>query len=196
MPPCPAVRPSATSCAPGQGVLPSPTPPLSGSLTHSLNGEVKGQHRCQGGRGLAQQVDNPHAACTGVDWWAGMGWLPSGEAGAQGHPAAFHCPQPDPPDTHGQSRRGPCPCPPGSPAGQSPGARLQAGRGDTGWLRHQPHASSKRKTGGGCCHQPCHKYVSQCTFQRHGVRMLISLHSCRTEAQQPRDASQADREQR
>lgn len=41
------------------------SPHLSGSLTHSLDGEVKGQHRSQCGRRLPQQVDNPHAACTG-----------------------------------------------------------------------------------------------------------------------------------
>ena len=62
----PAPSPRAISCAPGWHLLhPPPSAPPSSSLTHSLNGEVKGQHGRQRGRGLAQQVDNPHAACIG-----------------------------------------------------------------------------------------------------------------------------------
>lgn len=74
----------------------TPVPqPLSGLLTHSFNGEVKGQYRCQCGRGFAQQVDNPHTACTGSGLVGGERWLPSGEVTHMlPSPPTLHCPKP------------------------------------------------------------------------------------------------------
>ena len=150
--PPPAPGPWATPPAPGGGYPPH-TPCHHLSLTHSLNGEVKGQHRRQRGRGLTQQVHNPHAACAGrglvvggdqvVPFWGGrppLTRLPSPPL------TPSTAPNPDLRGTHGQSRLGLCPCPPGSPAGLCPGAPLQADKGDTAWLSHQPRSGPKRKT--------------------------------------------------
>lgn len=160
------------------GILPPPPLPLPGSLTHSLNGEVKGQHRCQCGRGLAQQVDNPHAACTRrglVDGDVVVSFL-GGDPHGFPYPLPSNAQSPNPRGTHGQSRPELCPCPPGSPAGQSLEVPLQAEKGDTAWLSRQRHCGPERRRA--LATSTCHSHNS-----RAGPGCLISLHSWGAEAQ-------------
>lgn len=97
-------------------------------------------------------------------------------------PHGFPCPlpsnaqSPNPRGTHGQSRPELCPCPPGSPAGQSLGVPLQAEKGDTAWLSHQHHCGPKRRRA--LATSTCHSHISPA-----GPGCLISLHSWGAKAQ-------------
>lgn len=126
--------PWATSHALGWGYS-RPQPHLAHSPTVSM-GKSKVSTGASVDVGSPSRLTILTQPVQGEDWWVRMGWLPYGEADPHSHgfPHSPLTPSTDPsPDlrgTHGQSRLGLCPCPPGSPAGLCPGAPLQADKGD------------------------------------------------------------------
>lgn len=100
-------------------------------------------------------------------------------------PPTLHCPSPR--DTHGQSRLGPYPCPPGSPAGPSLGAPLQAEKGDKAWRSYQPPLAPRGGPGGHATAGLCCKCIAvQPVTAPGGSGYLISLSGYRTETQSGR----------
>lgn len=134
---CQPQVPRATSYAAGCRYSPLP-PGLAHSPTVSM-GKSKVSTGASVAVGSPSRLTILTQPAQGEGWWVGMGWLPSREAiHLLLSPLSSTARSPNPRGTHGQSRLGLCPCPPGSPAGPSLGALLQAEKGDMAQVSHQP----------------------------------------------------------